>query len=96
MLHYRRVAQVEGRGQADALLAALSSGLQQFGVNVNSAAQQSEDGKVLNVFKVTTKEGGKVPKVCAWIPSGACSVQPARCAAAALCTTAVVCCNFGF
>lgn len=55
--------QVEGRGQGDALLAALSSGLQQFGVNVNSAAQQSEDGMVLNVFKVTTTDGKKVPKV---------------------------------
>uniref|UniRef100_A0A383VU35 Alpha-amylase n=1 Tax=Tetradesmus obliquus TaxID=3088 RepID=A0A383VU35_TETOB len=53
---------VEGRGQGDALLAALSSGLQQFGVNVNSAAQQSEDGMVLNVFKVTTTDGKKVPK----------------------------------
>jgi hypothetical protein len=32
-------------------------------VNVNSAAQQSEDGMVLNVFKVTTTDGKKVPKV---------------------------------
>ncbi|KAF8066365.1 AMY2 [Scenedesmus sp. PABB004] len=53
---------VEGRGQGAALLGALSSGLQQFGVNVRSAAQQSEDGKVLNVFKVTSSDGGKVPK----------------------------------
>jgi hypothetical protein len=61
--------QVEGRGQGDALLAALSSGLQQFGVNVNSAAQQSEDGMVLNVFKVTTPDGKKVPKVGSWVLS---------------------------
>jgi hypothetical protein len=61
--------QVEGRGQGDALLAALSSGLQQFGVNVNSAAQQSEDGMVLNVFKVTTTDGKKVPKVGSWVLS---------------------------
>lgn len=54
---------VEGRGQGNALLAALSSGLQQYGVNVNSAAQESEEGKVLNVFKVTTTDGKKVPKV---------------------------------
>lgn len=54
---------VEGRGQGNALLAALSSGLQQFGVNVNSAAQESEEGKVLNVFKVTTTDGKKVPQV---------------------------------
>lgn len=54
---------VEGRGQGDALLAALGSSLQQYGVNVNSAAAQNEDGKVLNVFKVTTTDGKKVPKV---------------------------------
>lgn len=58
---------VEGRGQGNALLAALSSGLQQFGVNVNSAAQESEEGKVVNVFKVSTTDGGKVPRVSAGI-----------------------------
>lgn len=62
------VITVEGRGQGDALLAALSSGLQQFGVNVSSAAQQSEDGKVLNVFKVTQSDGSKVSQVCrVWV-----------------------------
>ncbi len=55
--------QVEGRGQGDPLLAALGSSLVQFGINVNSAQQENDDGQVFSVFKVTTKEGKQVPKV---------------------------------
>lgn len=55
--------QVEGRGQGDPLLAALGSSLVQFGINVNSAAQENDDGQVFSVFKVTTKDGKQVPKV---------------------------------
>lgn len=53
---------VEGRGQGDPLLAALGSSLVQFGINVNSAAQENDDGQVFSVFKVTTKDGKQVPK----------------------------------
>jgi hypothetical protein len=56
--------QVEGRGQGDPLLAALGSSLVQFGINVTSAAQENDDGQVFSVFKVTTKDGKQVPKVC--------------------------------
>lgn len=56
--------QVEGRGPGDPLLAALGSSLVQYGINVNSAAQENDDGQVFSVFKVTTKEGKQVPKVC--------------------------------
>lgn len=56
--------QVEGRGQGDPLLAALGSSLVQYGINVNSAQQENDDGQVFSVFKVTTKEGKQVPKVC--------------------------------
>jgi hypothetical protein len=56
-------AQVEGRGQGDPLLAALGSSLVQYGINVNSAQQENDDGQVFSVFKVTTKEGKQVPKV---------------------------------
>lgn len=55
--------QVEGRGQGDPLLAALGSSLVQFGINVNSAQQENDDGQVFSVFKVTTKEGKQVPQV---------------------------------
>lgn len=54
---------MEGRGQGDPLLAALGSSLVQFGINVNSAQQENDDGQVFSVFKVTTKEGKQVPKV---------------------------------
>jgi len=71
--------QVEGRGQGDPLLAALGSSLVQYGINVNSAAQENDDGQVFSVFKVTTKEGKQVPKVCvparvagAMLSSGGC------------------------
>jgi hypothetical protein len=45
-------------------LAALGSSLVQYGINVNSAQQENDDGQVFSVFKVTTKEGKQVPKVC--------------------------------
>jgi UTP:GlnB (protein PII) uridylyltransferase len=45
------VISVEGKGQGS-LLAALSSSLQQYGINVNSATMRNEEGIVVNEFKV--------------------------------------------
>jgi len=55
------VISVEGKGQSS-LLAALSSSLQQYGINVNSATMKNDEGIVVNEFKVTTTEGTKVPQ----------------------------------
>ncbi len=53
------VITIEGKDQSD-LLMSLTGAFTTSGVVVNSASIQSDEGKVLDVFRVTTMEGDKV------------------------------------